>query len=429
MEEKRILLDVILLLVLLFFTSFLSAAESALSSLKQIHLKSDSKEKEKTRESELLKFWLENPNELLTTLLFIKTISYSSMIFTGIYLIKKLYKENHYVGISFFVLIMLILLFSEMIPRLIARNNIYGVSKTLIIPLNTLRIILRPLIRLFIYISRLIVGIFKIKVKDQMFEITEDEILTFLKAGTESGVFEEGEEEMITSIFEFSETTVKEILTPRRDVFALEAESKIDDVWNEILDQGFTRIPIYTETIDKIVGTVHMKDLLRYDKQTGKNPPIKDFMKEAYFVPITKSLIELLEEFKLKQLHMAIVIDEYGGTQGIVTIEDLLEEIVGEIRDEFDQEEENIQQIREKIFDIKGDTPIEEVNDKLEIEIPLSEEYDTISGYIQDKLGKVADVFDQVKDKNFILKVTDMDNKRVERVRAIIIDQEEEKEK
>ena len=426
MEEKRILLDVILLLVLLFFTSFLSAAESALSSLKQIHLKSDSKEKEKTRESELLKFWLENPNELLTTLLFIKTISYSSMIFTGIYLIKKLYKENHYVGISFFVLIMLILLFSEMIPRLIARNNIYGVSKTLIIPLNTLRIILRPLIRLFIYISRLIVGIFKIKVKDQMFEITEDEILTFLKAGTESGVFEEGEEEMITSIFEFSETTVKEILTPRRDVFALEAESKIDDVWNEILDQGFTRIPIYTETIDKIVGTVHMKDLLRYDKKTGENPPIKDFMKEAYFVPITKPLVELLEEFKLKQLHMAIVIDEYGGTQGIVTIEDLLEEIVGEIRDEFDQEEENIQQIREKIFDIKGDTPIEEVNDKLEIEIPLSEEYDTISGYIQDKLGKVADVFDQVKGDNFVLKVTDVDNKRVERVRAVIIEQEKE---
>ena len=426
MEEKRILLDVILLLVLLFFTSFLSAAESALSSLKQIHLKSDSKEKEKTRESELLRFWLENPNELLTTLLFIKTISYSSMIFTGIYLIKKLYKENHYVGISFFVLIMLILLFSEMIPRLIARNNIYGVSKTLIIPLNTLRIILRPLIRLFIYISRLIVGIFKIKVKDQMFEITEDEILTFLKAGTESGVFEEGEEEMITSIFEFSETTVKEILTPRRDVFALEAESKIDDVWNEILDQGFTRIPIYTETIDKIVGTVHMKDLLRYDKKTGENPPIKDFMKEAYFVPITKPLVELLEEFKLKQLHMAIVIDEYGGTQGIVTIEDLLEEIVGEIRDEFDQEEENIQQIREKIFDIKGDTPIEEINDKLEIEIPLSEEYDTISGYIQDKLGKVADVFDQVKGDNFVLKVTDVDNKRVERVRAVIIEQEKE---
>jgi len=386
LEEKRILLNVVLLLVLLFFTSFLSAAESALSSLKQIHLKSDSKEKEVTRESELLKLWLENPNELLTTLLFIKTISYSSMVFTGVYLIKKIYEKGFYVGISFFVLIIFILLFSELVPRLVARNNIYGVSKTLIIPLNTVRIILRPLIQLFIHISRFVVGIFKIKVKDQMFEITEDEI------------------------------------------FALEAESRIEDVWNEILDQGFTRIPIYTETIDNIVGTVHMKDLLHYDRQTGENPPIKDFMKEAYFVPITKPLVELLEEFKLKQLHMAIVIDEYGGTQGIVTIEDLLEEIVGEIRDEFDQEEENIQQIREKIFDIRGDTPIEEINDKLEIEIPLSEEYDTISGYIQDKLGKVAEVFDQVKENNFILKVTDVDNKRVERVRAIIIDQKENDE-
>ena len=428
MEEKRILLNIVLLLVLLFLTSFLSAAESALSSLKQIHLKSNSKEKEKTKESELLKLWLENPNELLTTLLFVKTISYSSMVFTGIYLIKKIYEKGLYLGISFFVLIIFILLFSELIPRLVARNNIYGVSRTLIIPLNTVRIVLRPLIQLFIHISRFVVGIFKIKVKDQMFEITEDEILTFLKAGTESGVFEEGEEEMISSIFEFSETTVKEILTPRIDVFALEAESRIEDVWNEILDQGFTRIPIYNETIDNIVGTVHMKDLLHYDRQIGNNPPVKDFMKEAYFVPITKPLVELLEEFKLKQLHMAIVIDEYGGTQGIVTIEDLLEEIVGEIRDEFDQEEENIQQIREKIFDIRGDTPIEEINDKLEIEIPVSEEYDTISGYIQDKLGKVAEVFDQVKENNFILKVTDVDNKRVERVRAIIIEQKEDKE-
>jgi len=259
--------------------------------------------------------------------------------------------------------------------------------------------------------------------------VSEGTVYSFFKTkeGILNAIVSEFMDEIIPNIiFEFSETTVKEILTPRRDVFALEAESKIDDVWNEILDQGFTRIPIYTETIDKIVGTVHMKDLLRYDKQTGENPPIKDFMKEAYFVPITKPLVELLEEFKLKQLHMAIVIDEYGGTQGIVTIEDLLEEIVGEIRDEFDQEEENIQQIREKIFDIKGDTPIEEINDKLEIEIPLSEEYDTISGYIQDKLGKVADVFDQVKGDNFVLKVTDVDNKRVERVRAVIIEQEKE---
>jgi len=258
-------------------------------------------------------------------------------------------------------------------------------------------------------------------------KITEEEILTFVKAGTQSGAIEEGEEEMISSIIEFADMTVKEILTPRRDIFALDSESKLEDVWEEILEQEFTRMPIYTGTIDNIVGTVHIKDLLRYanDKSSG-NLLMKEFMKEAYYVPITKSLVELLEEFKTKQLHMAIVIDEYGGTQGIVTIEDLLEEIVGEIRDEFDKEEESIQKIREKIFDVKGDTLIEEINEKLDLDIPLSEEYDTISGYIQDKLGKVADVFDQIKEDNFVMKVLDTDNKRVERVRIVILEKKEE---
>ena len=251
--------------------------------------------------------------------------------------------------------------------------------------------------------------------------------MTFVKAGTQSGAIEEGEEEMISSIIEFADMTVKEILTPRRDIFALDSESKLEDVWEEILEQEFTRMPIYTGTIDNIVGTVHIKDLLRYanDKSSG-NLLMKEFMKEAYYVPITKSLVELWEEFKTKQLHMAIVIDEYGGTQGIVTIEDLLEEIVGEIRDEFDKEEESIQKIREKIFDVKGDTLIEEINEKLDLDIPLSEEYDTISGYIQDKLGKVADVFDQIKEDNFVMKVLDTDNKRVERVRIVILEKKEE---
>ena len=314
-----------------------------------------------------------------------------------------------------------------MIPRLIARVKVYEISKAAIIPLNTLRIAIKPIISLFIHISRFVMKIFKIEVKDQMFEITEEEILTFVKAGTQSGAIEEGEEEMISSIIEFADMTVKEILTPRRDIFALDSESKLEDVWEEILEQEFTRMPIYTGTIDNIVGTVHIKDLLRYanDKSSG-NLLMKEFMKEAYYVPITKSLVELLEEFKTKQLHMAIVIDEYGGTQGIVTIEDLLEEIVGEIRDEFDKEEESIQKIREKIFDVKGDTLIEEINEKLDLDIPLSEEYDTISGYIQDKLGKVADVFDQIKEDNFVMKVLDTDNKRVERVRIVILEKKEE---
>ena len=426
MEEKIISIDIVLLIVMLFFTAFLSTAESALLSLRQIHLIDGDNEKN-VKEEKLLKLWLKNPNELLTTLLFVKTILCSFLIFLEINLIRQFFEKKLYFYLAFFIFSIIILIFAEMIPRLIARVKVYEISKTAIIPLNTLRIAIKPIISLFIHISRFIMKMFKIEVKDQMFEITEEEILTFVKAGTQSGAIEEGEEEMISSIIEFADMTVKEILTPRRDVFALDSESKLEDVWEEILEQEFTRMPIYTGTIDNIVGTVHIKDLLRYanDKSSG-NLLMKEFMKEAYYVPITKSLVELLEEFKTKQLHMAIVIDEYGGTQGIVTIEDLLEEIVGEIRDEFDKEEESIQKIREKIFDVKGDTLIEEINEKLDLDIPLSEEYDTISGYIQDKLGKVADVFDQIKEDNFVMKVLDTDNKRVERVRIVILEKKEE---
>lgn len=426
MEEKIISIDIVLLIVMLFFTAFLSTAESALLSLRQIHLIDGDNEKN-VKEEKLLKLWLKNPNELLTTLLFVKTILCSFLIFLEINLIRQFFEKKLYFYLVFFVFSIIILIFAEMIPRLIARVKVYEISKAAIIPLNTLRIAIKPIISLFIHISRFVMKIFKIEVKDQMFEITEEEILTFVKAGTQSGAIEEGEEEMISSIIEFADMTVKEILTPRRDIFALDSESKLEDVWEEILEQEFTRMPIYTGTIDNIVGTVHIKDLLRYanDKSSG-NLLMKEFMKEAYYVPITKSLVELLEEFKTKQLHMAIVIDEYGGTQGIVTIEDLLEEIVGEIRDEFDKEEESIQKIREKIFDVKGDTLIEEINEKLDLDIPLSEEYDTISGYIQDKLGKVADVFDQIKEDNFVMKVLDTDNKRVERVRIVILEKKEE---
>ena len=426
MEEKIISIDIVLLIVMLFFTAFLSTAESALLSLRQIHLIDGDNEKN-VKEEKLLKLWLKNPNELLTTLLFVKTILCSFLIFLEINLIRQFFEKKLYFYLAFFIFSIIILIFAEMIPRLIARVKVYEISKAAIIPLNTLRIAIKPIISLFIHISRFVMKIFKIEVKDQMFEITEEEILTFVKAGTQSGAIEEGEEEMISSIIEFADMTVKEILTPRRDIFALDSESKLEDVWEEILEQEFTRMPIYTGTIDNIVGTVHIKDLLRYanDKSSG-NLLMKEFMKEAYYVPITKSLVELLEEFKTKQLHMAIVIDEYGGTQGIVTIEDLLEEIVGEIRDEFDKEEESIQKIREKIFDVKGDTLIEEINEKLDLDIPLSEEYDTISGYIQDKLGKVADVFDQIKEDNFVMKVLDTDNKRVERVRIVILEKKEE---
>lgn len=268
----------------------------------------------------------------------------------------------------------------------------------------------------------------KTKIQEKGQNITEEDVKNIVKEGIEKGTIEEGEEEMIHSIFEFTDTTVGEILTPRITVFALEMEKTLGEVWDEIVEQGFSRIPIYDKTIDKIIGILHTKELLKYDRQKDGKVRLKELTKKAFFIPTTKTLVEVLEDFKRKRTHIAIIVDEYGGTEGIVTIEDVIEEIVGEIQDEFDQEDEVIQQIGEKVYDIRSDISIEEVNDEFEIDIPLSEEYDTISGYIQDELGKVAEEGDQVRGTNFILKVMEVDNKRIEKIRVIIMEKDKEQE-
>ena len=268
----------------------------------------------------------------------------------------------------------------------------------------------------------------KTKIQEKVQNITEEDVKNIVKEGIEKGTIEEGEEEMIHSIFEFTDTTVGEILTPRITVFALEMEKTLEEVWDEIVEQGFSRIPIYDKTIDKIIGILHTKELLKYDRQKDGKVRLKELTKKAFFIPTTKTLVEVLEDFKRKRTHIAIIVDEYGGTEGIVTIEDVIEEIVGEIQDEFDQEDEVIQPIGEKVYDIRSDISIEEVNDEFEIDIPLSEEYDTISGYIQDELGKVAEEGDQVRGTNFILKVMEVDNKRIEKIRVIIMEKDKEQE-
>lgn len=285
---------------------------------------------------------------------------------------------------------------------------------------------------IFIVIVFIVLKLFylknKTKIQEKVQNITEEDVKNIVKEGIEKGTIEEGEEEMIHSIFEFTDTTVGEILTPRITVFALEMEKMLEEVWDEIVEQGFSRIPIYDKTIDKIIGILHTKELLKYDRQKDGKVRLKELTKKAFFIPTTKTLVEVLEDFKRKRTHIAIIVDEYGGTEGIVTIEDVIEEIVGEIQDEFDQEDEVIQQIGEKVYDIRSDISIEEVNDEFEIEIPLSEEYDTISGYIQDELGKVAEEGDQVRGTNFILKVMEVDNKRIEKIRVIIMEKDKEQE-
>jgi len=261
--------------------------------------------------------------------------------------------------------------------------------------------------------------------KNEIWKSFSKKVLAIKKSSSLFPRIKNGSLSISIKLFENAEFSAQLGFDKGKDEVKINFKEYIYEI-DEIFEQEFSRIPIYSETIDKIVGIVHIKDLLEYIKDQKLHLKMKDLMKDVYFVPATKTLLELLEEFREKQSHMAVIIDEYGGTLGIVTIEDLLEEIVGEIRDEFDQEEENIQQVTDKIYDLKGDTLIEEINSELSVNIPLSEEYDTISGYFQDKLGKVAEISDHITGEGYILKVMEVDNMRVEKIRIVITGKDNE---
>lgn len=265
-----------------------------------------------------------------------------------------------------------------------------------------------------------------VNIKHENLMITEEEIKSYINVGEAEGIIEEEEREMIHSIIEFGDTTAKEVMTPRTSIFMLDAESTIDEVWDEILDSGYSRIPVYGEDLDEILGILYVKDLMTFAKEGTTDIPLKNILREAYFVPDTKSIVEVLDEFRSKQVHMAIVLDEYGGTVGLATIEDLIEEIIGEIKDEYDlHEEDEIEKISEFKYRVDARINIEDLNKELELDIPESEDYESLGGYVLDILGRVAVVEDIVELDGLRMKVLVVDKMRVVKILIEIREEEE----
>ena len=218
-------------------------------------------------------------------------------------------------------------------------------------------------------------------------------------------------------------------MTPRTSMLAFEAAKTINEVWDEIIDNGFSRIPIYEETIDNIIGILYVKDLMEHIKNNELDLPIKQFVRSAYFVPETKSIIEILKEFRGLKVHIAIVLDEYGGVVGLVTIEDLIEEIVGEIRDEYDDEDESFfKKVADNEYEVDAMTDIETINKELELNLPISEDYESLGGLIVTTTGKICEVGDEVQIDNVYLKVLEVDKMRVSKVFIRILEEEKEEE-
>lgn len=249
--------------------------------------------------------------------------------------------------------------------------------------------------------------------------VTEDELKTWVEVGQPEGGLEKDERRMIYSIFQFGDTLCREIMVPRIDVLALDVNTPLAAAVNEFVESGHSRLPVYEENIDNVIGLLYAKDLLKIHTTAGEKIPVRKLLRPAYFVPESKKVDDLLAEMQAQGVHLAVVVDEYGGMAGIVTLEDIVEEIVGEIRDEYDQGEEVfVQQLSNDEYLFSGRVSLDDFNDALGTEL-VTDNADTLGGYIYGELGRVPNEGDQLQVENWKLTVEEVRGRRISRIRCV----------
>lgn len=275
-----------------------------------------------------------------------------------------------------------------------------------------------PLYAVCVIIAFPFIRICGIKLHDDVEAVTEEDIREMMDVGEEIGAIEGIQKDMVNNIFEFDDITAGEIMTPRIDAIAVDVEDTLPEALRLAVDNGYSRLPVYEEDIDHIIGILYIKDLLPYvGRSLPKKVTIRTLLRETHFVPDTKKCDELFEEMNAKHLQMAIVVDEYGGVAGIVTIEDLLESIVGNMQDEFDHEDEEITQLDDDSFEVDGTLSVGELEELLDTELPEGD-YDTVAGFVLDQLGHIPEEGEEaaIQFENLTFTVTEMDDLRIENI-------------
>jgi len=410
----------IFLLITLIFSALFSGSEVALFSLDKKHLK-ELKEGNSLVNRYILSL-LESPRRLLVTILLGNTIFNVAASILAVTLAIDFASVNDYsvelvLLVQIVLLTIFLLLIGEITPKLFASKNPMTFSKVIAFPLYWTSILIYPVAKILTDAIKFIVS--KFKIDSSKTALHPSEITDLVDIGKEHGSIEEEEHELIHGLVEFRSINVREVMTPRVDIIAIASNAKYDEVIDLITESGHSRIPVYEEDLDDIIGVLYAKDILSFlDKKKSKNLfTLKKIVREVIFIPETKLIHELLREFQKKNIHMGIVVDEYGGTSGLVSLEDILEEIVGEIQDEYDKEEKEIIKVDEDKYVVLGKVSIDELNELLGKDFTNeNDDYDTVGGFIFYHAGKIPEKgyhFDY-EDLNF--KVVDVENKRVNKV-------------
>ena len=422
--------QLIVLVILILINAFFAASEIAYISLNDAKIEKMAKEGNK--KAKQIQKMLENPSKFLSTIqIGITLAGFLSSAFasdTFAALIAPTLNDLIPLGIGVWKSISIILItiilsfftiiFGELVPKRLAMKNYEKIAFGTIGIIRAISIITSPFVKLLTVTTNAISKLFGVNENDEEV-VTEEEIKMMIDQGEENGTIKEEEKELLNNVFEFNDKTVSEIMTHRTDMFAVDINMSAGELLEEIIkdDCKHSRIPVYDETIDEIKGVLYVKDIIKnINKKTFK---IKNIMKEAYFVSQNKLINELFKELQKNKKHIAIIVDEYGGTAGLVTMEDILEEIVGDIFDEYDDIEEEYEKIDENTYVLSGSMPIYEVNKLIKSNIPEGD-YDTLSGYLQEELGRIPTEEENpiIETDELIFKIEEYEDKRILKVKV-----------
>lgn len=406
------LLSSTIFFVLVALSGFFSGSETALMSVNKIRIRELANDGDK--KAEIVDRLLADHTRLLATILIGNNLVNIAASAIATSLAIEIFGSSG-VGIATGIVTLIILIFGEITPKSIGNRRAVKYSKLVAPVLFWMERLLSPLISLFVIVIRLFVG--EGNLLSTSF-LSEEEIRRFVNVSEEEGVIKRTERKMINSIFEFDDTTVREVMVPRIDMVGIEEKVTIRQLVKLAVDKGHSRIPVFQEKIDRITGIIYVKDLLQLliDNE-DEDIIVKEYMRSAYFIPESKKINELLTEMRKRKVHISIVLDEYGGTAGLITIEDLLEEIVGDIQDEYDLEPKQIEYLNEHELLLDARINIDELNEILPEPILDEENYETISGFILYQLGYLPKEGEKLEIDNFTIQVDKILENRLEKIK------------
>ncbi len=399
-------------MILLILSAFFSASETALMSISKIRVRHMLEDGVSGANS--VQRMIDNPGKLLSTILVGNNAVNIGASALATSLAVDMYGNNG-VAIATAIMTVLVLVFAEITPKSLAAKKNERIALLVAKPLALIITLLNPVVLVFTYVTNRLIRLFGITVDKDRPYITEEELKTIVTVSHEEGVLEVEEKQMIYNVFEFGDLNIHDVMVQRTDIVAFNVNTGFDEIMSTIREEQFSRYPVYQDSIDDIIGIINIKDIAFID-EIQKDFSIAKYMRKPYYTFEFKRITELFKIMKKSRLHFAVVLDEYGGTAGIVTIEDLIEEIVGEIQDEYDEQDIEIEIIKEGEYLVNGSAKISMVNDMLSINLD-TEDFDSIGGFIIGELGRLPKQSEVIVYKDIRFKTEEITKNRIMKVR------------